>query len=87
MLDEVSREADHERLDPWFTPGAPAAVGTISELALGAEIGSVVELRSCIPVHNAPCMRELAARGARQHGSHPSSPSPRSNVSPRSAAK
>lgn len=64
VLDEVSREADHERLDPWFTPGAPAAVGTISELALGVEIGSVVELRSCIPVHNVPCMRELAARGA-----------------------
>lgn len=64
VLDEVSREADHERLDPWFTPGAPAAVGTISELALGAEIGSIVELRSCIPAHNVPCMRELAARGA-----------------------
>ena len=64
VLDEVSRELDHERLDPWLTPGAPAVVGTISELALGAEIGSVVELRSCIPVHNVPCMRELAARGA-----------------------
>ena len=64
VLDEVSRKLDHERLDPWLTPGAPAAVGTISELALGAEIGSVVELRSCIPVHNVPCMRELAARGA-----------------------
>ena len=64
VLDEVSRELDHERLDPWLTPGAPAAVGTISELALGAEIGSVVELRSCLPVHNVPCMRELAARGA-----------------------
>lgn len=64
VFDEVSRELDHERLDPWFTPGAPAAVGTISELALGAEIGSVVELRSCIPVHNVPCMRELGARGA-----------------------
>lgn len=63
VLDEVSRELDHERLDPWLTPGAPAAVGTISELALGAEIGSVVELRSCIPVHNVPCMRELGARG------------------------
>ena len=64
VLDEVSRELDHERLDPWLTPSAPAAVGTISELALGVEIGSVVELRSCIPVHNVPCMRELAARGA-----------------------
>ena len=64
VLDEVSRELDHERLDPWLTPGTPAAVGTISELALGAEIGSAVELRSCIPVHNVPCMRELAARGA-----------------------
>ena len=65
VLDEVSRELDHERLDPWLTPGAPAVVGTISELALGAEIGSVVELRSCIPVHNVPCMRELADSGAR----------------------
>lgn len=65
VLDEVSREADHERLDPWLLAGQPAAIGTISELALGAEIGSVVELRSCIPVHNVPCMRELAARGAR----------------------
>lgn len=64
VLDEVSRELDHERLDPWLTPSAPAAAGTISELALGVEIGSVVELRSCIPVHNVPCMRELAARGA-----------------------
>lgn len=64
VLDEVSHELDHERLDPWLTPSAPAAVGTISELALGAEIGSAVELRSCIPVHNVPCMRELAARGA-----------------------
>ena len=71
VLDEVSREADHERLDPWLTPGAPAAVGTISELALGAEIGSVVELRSCIPVHNVPCMRELAARGANAAGLSP----------------
>lgn len=65
VLDEVSRELDHERLDPWLTPGAPAVVGTISELALGAEIGSAVELRSCIPVHNVPCMRELADSGAR----------------------
>ena len=64
VLDEVSRELDHERLDPWLTPSAPAAVGTISELALGAQRGAETELRSCIPVHNVPCMRELAARGA-----------------------
>lgn len=66
VLDEVSREIDHDRLDPWIMPGAPAAVGTISELALGADLGAHTELRSCIPVHNVPCMHELATRGV--HG-------------------
>ena len=66
VLDEVSREMDHDRLDPWIMPGAPVAVGTISELALGADLGAHAELRSCIPVHNVPCMHELAAHGA--HG-------------------
>ena len=66
VLDEVSREMDHDRLDPWVVPGAPVAVGTISELALGADAGAHTELRSCIPVHNVPCMHELAAHGA--HG-------------------
>lgn len=66
VLDEVSREMDHGRLDPWVMPGAPVAVGTISELALGADVSAHAELRSCIPVHNVPCMHELAARGA--HG-------------------
>ncbi len=65
VLDEVSREIDHERLDPWLLTGLPAAVGTVSELSLGARRGADVELRSCIPVHNRACMRELAARGAR----------------------
>lgn len=64
VLDEVSREADLERLDPWVSADAPVAVGTISEFSLGAEIGASVELRSCIPVHNVSCMRALAERGA-----------------------
>lgn len=64
VLDEVSREVDHERLDPWLASGAPAAVGTISELSLGAERASLVELRSCIPVHNVACMQALGERGA-----------------------
>ena len=64
VLDEVSREVDHKRLDPWLMPGAPAAVGTISELALASERGAVAELRSCIPAHNVACMRALASRGA-----------------------
>lgn len=64
VLDEVSREVDHERLDHWLASGAPAAVGTISELSLGAERASLVELRSCIPVHNVACMQALGERGA-----------------------
>lgn len=64
VLDEVSREVDHERLDPWLASGTPAAVGTISELSLGAERASLVELRSCIPVHNVACMQALGERGA-----------------------
>lgn len=64
VLDEVSREVDHERLDPWLASGTPAAVGTISELSLGAERASLVELRSCIPVHNVACMQTLGERGA-----------------------
>ena len=64
VLDEVSREVDHERLDHWLASGTPAAVGTISELSLGAERASLVELRSCIPVHNVACMQALGERGA-----------------------
>lgn len=64
VLDEVSREVDHECLDPWLASGTPAAVGTISELSLGAERASLVELRSCIPVHNVACMQALGERGA-----------------------
>lgn len=64
VLDEVSREVDHERLDPWLASGTTAAVGTISELSLGAERASLVELRSCIPVHNVACMQALGERGA-----------------------
>ncbi len=65
VLDEVSRQMDHERLDPWIVAGSPAAVGTISELVLAAERSAMAELRSCIPVHNVACLKALSQRGAR----------------------
>ena len=65
VLDEVSREADHARLDPWVRPGLPVAVGNVSELSLAAERKAVAELRSCVPVHNLACLEALTARGAR----------------------
>ncbi len=64
VLDEVCRELDHERLDPWLVDGASAAVGNISELALAAERGTSAEIRSCFPVHNIPCMEALVSQGA-----------------------
>ena len=64
VLDEVCREGDRARLDPWVRPLAPVAVGNISELALAASLGAPAELRSCIPVHNLACLRALANRGA-----------------------
>ncbi|MDO4428304.1 MAG: U32 family peptidase [Atopobiaceae bacterium] len=63
-LDEVCREADHARLDPWVRAGEPVAVGNVSELALAAERGALPEVRSCIPVHNASALAALAAAGA-----------------------
>lgn len=64
VLDEVCREADHARLDPWIIPDAPVAVGTISELALASTRGARAQLRSCIPVHNLACATMLAESGA-----------------------
>ncbi len=63
-LDEICREADHARLDGWVRPGAPVAVGNVSELALAAERGAAPEVRSCIPVHNMSCLAALEAAGA-----------------------
>ena len=63
-LDEVCREADHARLDPWVRAGESVAVGNVSELALAAERGALPEVRSCIPVHNASALAALAAAGA-----------------------
>ena len=63
-LDEVCREADHARLDPWVRAGEPCAVGNVSELALAAERGAAPEVRSCIPVHNESTLVALTASGA-----------------------
>ena len=63
-LDEVCREGDRARLDPWVAAGGPVAVGNISELALAAERGAAPEIRSCIPVHNQSCVEALEEAGA-----------------------
>ena len=64
LLDEVCREGDRARLDPWVAAGGPVAVGNISELALAAERGAAPEIRSCIPVHNQSCVEALEEAGA-----------------------
>ena len=64
VLDEVCRAVDHARVDPWINAGATVAVGNISELAVAAQAGATAEIRSCLPVHNTPCMEALAERGA-----------------------
>ena len=64
VLDEVCRAVDHVRFDPWVVAGATVAIGNISELALAAQVGATAEIRSCLPVHNTPCMEALAERGA-----------------------
>lgn len=64
VLDEVCREADHARVDPWLRGGMPAAVGNVSELALAHECGALVETRSCIPVHNTSTLRLIGDLGA-----------------------
>ena len=63
-LDEVCREADHARLDPWVRAGEPVAVGNVSELALAVSRGAAPEVRSCIPVHNTSALAALAEAGA-----------------------
>ena len=64
VLDEVCRAVDHARVDPWINAGSTVAVGNISELAVAAQAGATAEIRSCLPVHNTPCMEALAKRGA-----------------------
>lgn len=64
VLDEVCREADHARIDPWLRCGMPAAVGNVSELSLARERGALVEIRSCIPAHNTSTLRLIGYLGA-----------------------
>ena len=63
-LDEVCREIDHERLDPWVRAGVPVGVGNVSELALAAARDARPEVRPCIPVHNAATLAALVEAGA-----------------------
>lgn len=64
ILDEVCRERDHKRIDHFIKRGCACAVGNISELALAHERGAYPEIRSCIPVLNASCIRAMAESGA-----------------------
>lgn len=64
LLDEVCREPDHARLDPWVMRGATVAVGNVSELALARERGARAEVRPCIPAHNTAALRVLGELGA-----------------------
>ncbi len=64
VLDEVCRESDHARIDPWIAAGAPVAVGNLSELSLAAECGALAEVRGCIPVHNTAALQVLEEFGA-----------------------
>ena len=63
-LDEVCREIDRARLDPWVREGMPVAVGNVSELALASERGGRAEVRTTIPVHNSSALAALEAAGA-----------------------
>lgn len=63
-LDEVCREGDHARLDRWVRPGAPVAVGNVSELALAVARGAAAEVRDCVPVLNHATVDALAQAGA-----------------------
>ncbi len=64
VLDEVCREPDHTRIDPWIAAGSPVAVGNFSELSLATERGAQAEVRGCIPVHNTATLRVLESLGA-----------------------
>lgn len=64
LLDEVCREPDHARLDPYIQPGRRVAVGNISELALAQKVGAEAEIRQLIPVHNESCLVALEEAGA-----------------------
>ena len=64
LLDEVCREGDHNRIDPWVLEGTTVACGNISELALASQRGATAQLRSCIPVHNLACATMLSKAGA-----------------------
>ncbi|MDO4798147.1 MAG: DUF3656 domain-containing protein [Coriobacteriales bacterium] len=64
VLGEVCREQDHERDDRWVVRKRPVAVGNVSQLALARQQGARAEIRGCIPVHNASCLRVLERAGA-----------------------
>lgn len=65
LLDEVCRESDHARLDPWVVRDRPVAVGNVSELSLARQCGAQPELRSCVPAHNLAMLEAMASLGAR----------------------
>lgn len=65
LLDEVCREGDHARIDPFIESGHVCAVGNMSELAYAHELGFSSEIRPCIPVFNTSTIACLKEQGAR----------------------
>ena len=63
-LDEVCREIDHDRLDPWVMKDRPVGVGNVSELVLARDRGALPEVRPCVPVHNTSALAALEDAGA-----------------------
>lgn len=64
-LDEVCREADHDRIDPLIGSGAPCVVANVSELALAQERNATFEVGFDLPVFNGATAALLEACGAR----------------------
>lgn len=63
-LDEVCREVDYPRVNPFIAAGRSVAVGNVSELAGAVDAGALPEIRSCIPVHNTSSLMALTEAGA-----------------------
>ena len=64
LLDEVCREIDHDRIDPWIDADVEVVAGNISELACAAQKGAQAEVFSTIPVHNSSAITFFETAGA-----------------------
>ena len=63
-LDEVCREIDHDRIDPFVVADATVCCGNVSEVRLARERGAHIEIGPTIPVHNQATLATLSRQGA-----------------------